>query len=154
MEKSQRYKIVPQDLLADAEVATSQDHELTLGQAIKLYPKAVGWSVLLSTALVMDGFDTKLMGSLFAQPAFAQRYGRLQGNGSYQIPAPWQSGLNNGSNVGQMIGLVIAGSLSEAVGFRKTMIAGLLIVPGLVFIQFFAPSLAVLQVAQILIGRW
>jgi len=61
----------------------------------------------MSTAIIMDGFDTKLIGSLFAQPAFAKAYGLLQPDGSYQIPAPWQSGLANGSNVGQLFGLII-----------------------------------------------
>jgi SP family general alpha glucoside:H+ symporter-like MFS transporter len=141
------------ELLKDAEDATDQEHELTFLQAIKPYPKAVGWSVLMSTALVMDGYDTKLIGSLFAQPAFQKAYGHLQANGLYQIPAIWQTGLNNGSNVGQLFGLVIGGTLGEALGFRKTMMIGLAITPCLVFIQFFAPSLLVLEVGQILFGN-
>jgi MFS transporter, SP family, general alpha glucoside:H+ symporter len=141
------------ELLKDAEDATDQEHDLTFLQAIKLYPKAVGWSVLMSTALVMDGYDTKLIGSLFAQPAFQKAYGQLQANGLYQIPADWQTGLNNGSNVGQLFGLVIGGTLTEALGFRKTMMIGLAIAPCLIFIPFFAPSLPVLEVGQILLGN-
>jgi MFS transporter, SP family, general alpha glucoside:H+ symporter len=152
MEKNEDSQVLRQHLLADAEDATAQEHELTLLQAIKLYPKAVGWSIVFSTALVMDGFDTKLMASLFAQPAFAKRYGRIQPNGSYQIPAPWQSGLNNGSNVGQIIGLSLSGWLTERLGFRRTMMIGLLVVPCLIFIQFFAPSLGVLETGQVLLG--
>ncbi|KAK9364827.1 general substrate transporter [Lipomyces kononenkoae] len=141
-----------QDLLIKAEEATNQEHELTLLQAIKLYPKAVAWSVIMFAALVMDGYDTKLIGSLFAQPAFQKAYGYRQPGGSYQISAPWQTGLNNGSNVGQLLGLVIGGTLSEWLGFRKTMIIGLFVAPCLVFVQFFAPSIGVLQAAQVLLG--
>lgn len=153
MEKPEGAQTLQHELLSDAQDATNKEHELTFLQAIKLYPKAVGWSVLMSTALVMDGYDTKLIGSLFAQPAFQQAYGKLQSDGKYQIPAPWQSGLNNGSNVGQMIGLFFSGYISERFGFRKTMIGALLMVPCLIFIQFFAPSLRVLETGQILLGK-
>ncbi len=74
MEKAEGTQTLQQELLSDAQDATTKEHELTFLQAIKLYPKAVGWSVLMSTALVMDGYDTKLIGSLFAQPAFQQTY--------------------------------------------------------------------------------
>lgn len=139
-------------LLSDAEDANSKERDLSFTQAIKVYPKAVGWSVLMSCALVMDGYDLKLIGSLFAQPAFKEAYGRKQADGTYQIPAPWQSGLNNGSNVGQMLGLLIAGNVVERFGFRKTMMGALTVLPCLIFIQFFAPSLAQLQAGQVLIG--
>ncbi|KIX01876.1 uncharacterized protein Z518_09603 [Rhinocladiella mackenziei CBS 650.93] len=153
MEKTEKtQQIVQQDLLADAEDATNRDHELTILQAIKLYPKAVAWSVVMSTALIMDGYDTKLIGSLIAQPAFQEAYGNPQGDGTYQVSAPWQSGLSNGSNTCQMLGLVIGGYLSEKFGFRKTMLSALMVIPGLIFIQFFAPSLAVLEVGQVLLG--
>jgi hypothetical protein len=33
-----------------------------LTQAVRLYPKAVGWSLLLSTAIVIEGCDTMLLG--------------------------------------------------------------------------------------------
>lgn len=144
---------VQQEVLATAQDANNQEHGLSLLQAIKLYPKAVGWSVLLSTALVMEGYDTKLVSSLFAQPAFKEAYGVQQEDGSYQIPAPWQAGLTNGSACGQIIGLMIAGHITERFGFRKTMMSGLSVLTGFIFVQFFAPSLPVLEVAQILMGR-
>ena len=143
---------VQDHLLAQAEDANTQEHRLTLGSAIKLYPKAIAWSMLMSTALVMDGYDFKLIGSLFAQPVFAKAYGQLQTDGTYQIPAAWQTGLNNGSNVGQMIGLLIAGYIVERFGFRRTMMGALVVVPCLIFIQFFAKSLPQLQAGQVLLG--
>jgi MFS transporter, SP family, general alpha glucoside:H+ symporter len=144
--------IAQRELLSDAQDANTNEHELTFTKAIKLYPKAVAWSLLMSCALVGDGYDLKLIGSLFAQPAFQQHYGKEQPNGSYQIPAAWQSGLNNGSNVGQILGLLIAGGVVERLGFRRTMMGALIVLPCLIFIQFFAPSLAQLQAGQVLIG--
>jgi hypothetical protein len=34
---------------------------MSLWQGIKLYPKAIGWSVILSTAIIMEGYgeDTR-----------------------------------------------------------------------------------------------
>jgi SP family general alpha glucoside:H+ symporter-like MFS transporter len=155
--KEVKESAVPQGLsrevISDAEQANTKDHNLTILQAFRIYPKAVPWSALLSAACIMDGYDLKLFGLLFAQPAFNKAYGKLQANGTYQISAAWQQGLNNGSNIGQMIGLTFAGQLSERLGFRKTMIATLLVVPCIIFIQFFATSLAVLEVGQIFLGE-
>jgi hypothetical protein len=40
-------------LAAEASQAAATEHEMSLWQAIKTYPKAIGWSVLLSSTLVM-----------------------------------------------------------------------------------------------------
>jgi SP family general alpha glucoside:H+ symporter-like MFS transporter len=141
------------ELVSDAAEANYNDHKLTIVQAFKRYPKAVAWSSVMSASCIMDGYDLKLIGSLFAQPTFQKAYGKAQPGGGYQVTAAWQSGLNNGSNVGQMIGLCFAGHLSERLGYRKTMLGTLLVIPCLIFIQFFAPNLIVLQVGQILLGE-
>lgn len=49
-----------QPLMAEVEDATTHEHELTILEAVKLYPKAVAWSIMMSTALVMDGYDLKV----------------------------------------------------------------------------------------------
>jgi SP family general alpha glucoside:H+ symporter-like MFS transporter len=43
-------------LIQDARIATRNEHEMSLLEGIKLYPKAIGWSVLLSTAIIMEGY--------------------------------------------------------------------------------------------------
>lgn len=72
-------------ILQDAQNATTREHQMTLWQGIKLYPKAIGWSVLFSMAIVMEGYDVVLMGSFFAYPSFQAKYGTLQPDGSYQL---------------------------------------------------------------------
>jgi SP family general alpha glucoside:H+ symporter-like MFS transporter len=42
-------------LAAEASQAAAAEHEMSLWQAIKTYPKAIGWSVLLSSTLIMGG---------------------------------------------------------------------------------------------------
>lgn len=138
--------------LDDAQDANVQEHNLGFFQALKLYPTGVFWSIVMSTAVIMEGYDTKLIGTLIAQPAFQKRYGQLVKPGSYQISAPWQTGLSNGATGGQLIGLLLAGYLSERFGFRKTMMAGLTIIIAFIFMTFFAPNIAVLEAGQTLFG--
>ncbi|OAQ77974.1 MFS transporter, SP family, general alpha glucoside:H+ symporter [Purpureocillium lilacinum] len=145
-------EVAQRDLIAGIEEVTNKDHDLTVIQAFKVYLKAIAWSAVLSAALIMDGYDFKLFGLLVAQPAFNEKYGNLQPDGTYQISAAWQSGLTNGSNIGQMVGLYLAGYLSDKLGFRRSMMITLLVIPFIIFLQFFAPSLAVLEVGQVLLG--
>lgn len=41
--------------------ATAKEQSMTLLEGIKLYPKAIGWSVLISTCIVMEGYDVSLI---------------------------------------------------------------------------------------------
>lgn len=138
--------------LREAQVAAEHEREISFLKSLKLYPAAIAWSVLLSTAIIMEGYDMKLIGSLNAQPAFKRRYGKQLPDGHYEIPAPWQAGLSNGASVGSLIGLYLNGHISERIGFKKTMLASLAFMTGTIFIPFFAPSIEVLQVGQIFQG--
>jgi SP family general alpha glucoside:H+ symporter-like MFS transporter len=142
------------DEFANAQDGTNQEQELGFFEALLLYRKGVFWSFVMSTAIIMEGYDTKVLGTLFAQPAFQKAYGQHVKGDSYQITAAWQAGLSNSSAIGQLLGLLMSGYLVERFGFRKTMITGLTSIIALIFMQFFAPSLAVLEVSQILFGKF
>lgn len=91
----------------EARDASQLEQRMTLREGIKLYPAAIGWSVLLSTAIVMEGYgeplhyrrtvgltkdsslistlapsDTALLGSFYAYPQFKQKYGTLLADGT------------------------------------------------------------------------
>lgn len=74
-------------ILQNAKLATDKEHKMTLLQGIKLYPKAVAWSMLISTCIVMEGYDISLVGNFYAFPQFNRKYGEKLGDGSYQVPA-------------------------------------------------------------------
>jgi SP family general alpha glucoside:H+ symporter-like MFS transporter len=82
--------IAPND---EAQHAASDEKKMSLLQGIKLYPKAVGWSMVLSSALIMEGY-LALLGSLFGNDQFKKKYGVLNpASGKYSVPASWQSAL-------------------------------------------------------------
>jgi SP family general alpha glucoside:H+ symporter-like MFS transporter len=140
-------------LQSEAKVATEAEHGMTVRDAVKRYPKAVAWSILFSTAIIMEGYDIVLVSAFFAYPSFQKKFGESVNNGAtYQVPAPWQSGLSNGARVGEIIGLFINGILAEAFGMKRTMIGTLVLLCGLIFISFFAQNIQTLLAAEILMG--
>lgn len=132
--------------------ALLEEHEMTLAGAFKNYPKAIFWSLFLSTAVIMEGYDTDLIYSFFGLPAFAQRYGDLQPDGSYSLTAPWQSALGQGAMVGQFFGLIVTGYVTDRYGLKKTIGGACVINTAFVFILFFAPNIETLLVGEILLG--
>jgi SP family general alpha glucoside:H+ symporter-like MFS transporter len=52
------------ELVSEAKIAAEEELNMGLWDAVKLYPNAVGWSILLSTAVIMEGYDVVLLGSL------------------------------------------------------------------------------------------
>ncbi|KAJ5263561.1 hypothetical protein N7478_011166 [Penicillium angulare] len=140
-------------LSSEAKLATEAEHKLSFREAIKRYPKAIGWSILFSTAIIMEGYDIVLVSAFFAYPSFQKKFGQpVKGGTGYQVTAPWQSGLSNGARVGEIIGLFINGLLAEAFGMKKTMIGTLIVLCGLIFISFFAQNIQTLLAAEILMG--
>lgn len=140
------------DLTEDAANATKNEHKMTLMQGIRLYPKAIGWSVLLSTAIIMEGFDKNLITNLMAVPSFKERFGSQLPDGSYEITAAWQAGLTNGAYVGEICGLMLNGLIAERFGFKKTMIGALTAVTAFIFIVFFVQSIQMLLIGLIFMG--
>jgi SP family general alpha glucoside:H+ symporter-like MFS transporter len=136
----------------DANKATQSEQNMTLAQGLRLYPKAVGWSVLLSAAIIMEGFDKVLIANLMAVPAFKQKFGSPIADGSYEITAAWQAGLTNGAYVGEMLGLMLNGIIADKLGYKKTMIGALFFVNLAIFVVFFAQNIQMLLVGLMLCG--
>ncbi|KAK3325045.1 maltose permease MAL61 [Apodospora peruviana] len=136
----------------DAKLATDKEQNMTLLQGVKLYPKAIAWSVLISTCIVMEGYDVCLINNFYAFPQFNRKYGEMLENGDWQVTAPWQAGLSNGANVGELIGLMINGWVSERFGYRYTVIGCLTLVIAWTALFFTAQNVQTLLAAEILCG--
>ncbi|KAH9207790.1 putative transporter [Leptodontidium sp. 2 PMI_412] len=125
---------------------------MTIRQGFKIYIPGVGWSVLLSSTVVMEGFDLALMGSFYALSQFNKKYGEQGADGQYFLAAPWKAGLTVGALAGEIGGLFISGTVSEKYGYRKTMVGALIFMIGGIFVPFFAPNVQTLLAGQILCG--
>lgn len=136
----------------DALDATTQEHELSFFDAVKYHKAAIGWSIVLSATIIMEGYDNILMTSFFGYPAFQKKYGVETSPGNYEMEGRWQVALGAASAIGLMFGVIANGYLTERFGHRRVIMAALVVMSAFIFITFFAPSVEVLFVGQILCG--
>lgn len=140
---------------AEANDATTREHQMTIRDAARLYPKAIMFSIAFSTAVVMEGYDLSLTGSFFGFPAFKEKYGTEwdpENPGKKLIGSVWQTGITNGVQAGSILGLMLNGWVSDRFGYKKTMIGALIAMIATIFIPFFAPSIGALVAGAVLQG--
>ncbi|EXF80235.1 sugar porter family MFS transporter [Colletotrichum fioriniae PJ7] len=143
----------PEELAAEAAQAASAEHKMSLLEAIRTYPKAIGWSVLLSSTLIMEGYDLALLSNLYSSAVFQRKYGIfVEAQNKYVISAAWQSGLSNGARAGEIFGLVIAGWTADRYGYRVTTMGFLVLMIAFIFVLFFAPNVQILVLGEVLCG--
>ncbi|KAG9231327.1 alpha glucoside transporter [Amylocarpus encephaloides] len=137
----------------ETDEAIQNERQLTLKETFKLYPKAVLFSFIISLAVIMEGYDTNLMGNFYPFPEFKNRFGdEVDPEGGMLISARWQTILGNGSQVGSILGLFLNGIISEKFGYKKTMIISMIAMIGAIFIPFFSNSLEMFLAGAILQG--
>lgn len=133
------------------------EKDMTIMEAIKASKKAIFWSLVISTCVIMEGYDTNLLGNFYAYPTFQRKYGdyvgvKPQTPSGYSLTAGWQSGLGQGSGCGSIMGTIINGWLITAFGPRRVLLWTLSVMTCFLFIVFFAPNKPVLLVGEILLG--
>ncbi|KAL7955615.1 general substrate transporter [Trichoderma compactum] len=136
---------------AEAIEAIRAEHELTFGEALKLYPKAIAWSGFVSIGVIMLAFDPQLIGNLYSTPQFARDFGHLY-KGDWVIEASWQTALSMGNPIGQVLGALFAAYPMDYFGRKLTFAACVILTAGIVFIQFFSKTLGVLLAGELLAG--
>lgn len=142
-------------LIAEAKSGAIAEQSMSLGTALRLYPKAILWSVLLSSTLIMEGYDLALLGNLYASQPFNRKYGTYNpSTKKYTVSAAWQSGLSNGARAGEIIGLILAGWTVDRWGYKKSMVLFLALMIAFVFVLVFAPSVGVLVAGEVLCGKF
>ncbi|RVD86103.1 uncharacterized protein DFL_004397 [Arthrobotrys flagrans] len=136
----------------EAQDATIEEKSMGVWKCIKTHPQAVFFSMVLSTCLIMEGYDTALTGNFFGLPQFRKRFGKKLDNGDYQLTSAWMSGLQNGTQIGQICGLMIVGVIAERYGYKKTLLGALTLMIGFIFILFFAQNIAMLFIGGMACG--
>jgi SP family general alpha glucoside:H+ symporter-like MFS transporter len=139
--------------VAEAQAANAHEHSLTVRQALRAYPWAVFWSFAVSMSIIMEGYDTILVGSLYAYPTFAQKFGTFTpATNNYQIPAAWQSAMGSGPQAGAFIGALANGFFIQRFGYKPAFLIGLVLMISFIFISFFGMTIQLQAAAQILCG--
>lgn len=140
-----------------AQVFAADEKDMTIRQALSANRMAVFWSLILCTCVIMEGFDTNLLGNFYAYPSFQKKYGNFVGvskqtPSGYSLTAGWQSGLGQGGGCGSIMGTILNGWLVTAFGPRKVVLCTLCVMSCFLFIVFFAPTKGVLLAGEILLG--
>ncbi|TVY87249.1 Maltose permease [Lachnellula willkommii] len=141
------------DYKADAVEAENAEHNMGVLEAVRAYPMASFWAFVMSFTIIMESYDVFLIGNFVALPAFANKYGILDhATGKFVIATKWQSALQVSGQLGALIGVFLAGPLTSRIGYRYATLTGLMLLNVFIFAFYFAHSLPVIFVAQLLEG--
>ncbi|KAJ5118198.1 general substrate transporter [Penicillium atrosanguineum] len=147
------------DYKADAIAAEDAEHNMTVLEAVRAYPMASFWAFVISFTIIMESYDVFLINSFVALKSFKAQYGVLSNvlvNGKmtqeYVIVTKWQSALQVSGQLGALIGVFLAGPLTSRIGYRYAFITGLMLLNVFIFSFYFAESMPVIFVAQLLEG--
>lgn len=156
---SAHVELAPQEsMLGDnvslkGQVAMEVAHQQTFREAVSQYPMAIFWSLMVSMCVIMEGYDTILLGNFYAYPEFTKKYGQfVDQNGRHQLSAPWQAGLGNASQIGCFLGVLLTGVFVSKFGQKFIVIAALVVLSGFIFITFFAKDIVMLLLGQFACG--
>tara|TARA_R110002060_G_scaffold9604_7_gene14372 strand:+ start:795 stop:1163 length:369 start_codon:yes stop_codon:yes gene_type:complete len=84
----------------EATHAIQLERDLSLRDTFKLYPRAIMFSFVISLAVIMEGYDTKLMGNFYPYPSFKNRFGdQVDPEGGMLVSAKWQTIIGNSTQV-------------------------------------------------------
>lgn len=100
----------------------------------------------------MESYCVFLIGNFVALPAFKNKYGVIDAAGEHVIVTKWQSALQVSGQLGALIGVFLAGPITSRIGYRWATIGGLLLLNVFIFAFYYAESMPVIFVAQLLEG--
>ncbi|RSH76957.1 uncharacterized protein EHS24_003895 [Apiotrichum porosum] len=145
---------VQQTILQDAIAAEEAEAAMGLRESLRTYRWAVIWSIAISLVIVMDGYDTGLLSQVTGLTPYRQKYGHYSGNPKtgYQLSPAWQTALTESSVIGNFFGIFISSWFQDRYGYRRTIQIFLVLITGLIFIVFYAPTVEVLFVGMFLCG--
>ncbi|KAM0723777.1 hypothetical protein Q7P37_000767 [Cladosporium fusiforme] len=111
------------DLLPNASshfevVETDQEQHrpnVSLGQAIRRYPKITTYAFALTIGILLWGYDLVIVGTV------SKEFGE-QSEGRYFIPVAWLSAWAVSTNIGLMVGAVLFGWFQDRFGRRTSLI--------------------------------
>jgi SP family general alpha glucoside:H+ symporter-like MFS transporter len=104
-------------------------------------------------SIIMEGYDTNLIGNFYGYPAFAKQFGSYDTTTkSYQVSGSWQLALGCGPTAGALVGATLNGYFVQRFGFRPVFMGALIAMNAFVFIDFFGETVELQTVGQVLCG--
>ena len=118
-----------------------------------MLPTAHELHVADMTPQIMESYDVFLMGNFTALQAFTSVFGHFTSKSQgYNLAASWQGALQVSGQLGALVGVMIAGPLTSWIGYRWATLIGLMLLNVFIFAFYFANSLPVIFVSQLLEG--
>ncbi|KAH8703619.1 general substrate transporter [Talaromyces proteolyticus] len=141
------------ELSLEAKLANDEEHAMSTWEAIKTYPMAIMWASVFATSLIMVGYDSGILYTFYALPAFTKKYGTYYGADiGYEVSAKWQNVLGMGTPVGQFLGAFTASWPMERWGRKKVFACSLFFTTAFVFLQMFAQDIHTLAAGEFMAG--
>ncbi|RNJ52950.1 hypothetical protein D7B24_002608 [Verticillium nonalfalfae] len=142
---------------SDAIEAEEAEYKMGVIEAVRAYPMASLWAFTMSCTIIMESYCVFLMGSFIALPSFQKEFGvyintSIDGTENWEIRSAWASALQASGPIGALIGVTLAGPLTSRIGYRWATIVGLMLLNGFIFVFYFANSLPIMLLSQLLEG--
>jgi SP family general alpha glucoside:H+ symporter-like MFS transporter len=139
----------------------SLDNSAPLRKSVRQYSTLVWWMLAMSTAILYSGYDSVILGTLNAVPAYQRDFGDWMEDPEdntkwkWTIPAIWLSLWDGIGPLGQIAGTVLGGWLLDRKGRRFCLLLGSMIGALAVLILFLAnmPADKKWRRIMILIGK-
>ncbi|KAK9452801.1 general substrate transporter, partial [Dipodascopsis uninucleata] len=115
------------------------DHEETVWDACKRYPKACFWIALLLWGVVLVGYDSQAGGMVVSIPRFREDFGYYYA-GNYVLVSKWQSAFSGGPLASLVFGSIGGTWISDYIGRKWTIFIGLTVSIAAVGVEFSATT--------------
>lgn len=163
-------------LLERAQAANDADHKMAFWAALRKYRKAVFWACIFSFTLTMQAADATQVNfysilqipsstdvscnheltilkttTFYGQDQFKQQFGSID-KGVLEISAKWQTAIQQAMACGELVGLAIAGYLSNYYGWKPILSGMMIWLTGSLFLFAFAKNLGYLVAAMVMCG--
>ncbi|KIX10098.1 uncharacterized protein Z518_01179 [Rhinocladiella mackenziei CBS 650.93] len=149
------------DALAHVELVASSEidphsQRFSLIRAVRIWPKAAGYGLALTSVILLWGYDMAMVGNLASLPAFRKDYGVLVDD-EWIIASEWMSAWNAASPIGIMLGSILGGALQDRKGRRASLAIGCLtstIGVAVVFSSQYADQSGAARPAIFMVGKF
>ncbi|KAF2187526.1 MFS general substrate transporter [Zopfia rhizophila CBS 207.26] len=111
----------------------SEDNSAPLRESVRQYSTLVWWMLAMSTAILYGGYDSVILGTLNAVPAYQRDFGdwmqdpKENMKWEWTIPAIWLSLWDGIGPLGQIAGAALGGWLLDRIGRRFCLLLGSII---------------------------